>query len=738
MKRILHHSFIAILMLVGILLTNSCSKSVDAPVVDNSPTTPAKHLKDAPVIGASVYLMGINGQFVSSNGDGTNAMICNRTSASTWETFTIVDAGGGYIALKSSFGKYVSGSTPMYCNAASIGATEKFTWTSPAAGQVQFKCSANNLYVCSENGTTSMNCNRTSASGWETFNYSYLGAASVNYYLTNADGSSKFAQQSPLAWGTSANSYPSITVNTGTTYQSIDGFGMSLTEGSAELINGLNASVQSNLLTELFSPTSGIGISVLRISIGASDLGSSSYSYQDFKAYTGTAAPIGSYVRLQATSNGKFVTSNGGSTTMICDRGTPSAWETFKVVDAGGGLIALQSSDGKYISGISPMWCSATSINAYEKFSWVCPTAGQVQLKCSANNLFACSENGTTAMNCNRTSASGWETYNVQAAIFSLAGPDLNNVVPLLKKILAINPNIKIMATPWSAPTWMKSSLSWIGGSLQPAYYDAYATYFKNFFDAMKAQGINIWGITPQNEPLCDTNEPSMAMSQDEQLAFINNNLGPAIRNAGYSAKIIAYDHNCDVTSYAEAVCKGSSYVDGSAFHLYKGSISAMGDVKKSTEKNVYFTEQYTGPNGNFGGDLNWHMNGEIIGAMNNWAKITMEWNLASNPSCGPHTPGGSNNSQGALTISSSTDVTRNIAYYLIAHLSKFVRPDAVRVNSVTTDGNLLNVAFTSGTNKVLLVFNNNPTATTFNIKYSGSWVTTTLQSGSAATYVWN
>ncbi|MGC8802340.1 MAG: glucosylceramidase, partial [Bacteroidales bacterium] len=104
-------------------------------------------------------------------------------------------------------------------------------------------------------------------------------------------------------------------------------------------------------------------------------------------------------------------------------------------------------------------------------------------------------------MNCNRTSASGWETFNVEAAIFSLNGPDLTYLIPILKKILAINPAIKILATPWSAPRWMKSTQSWVGGELMAAYYQAYASYFKRYLDAMKAQGITIWAITPQNEP---------------------------------------------------------------------------------------------------------------------------------------------------------------------------------------------------------------------------------------------
>src|SRR5690606_15477508 len=127
---------------------------------------------------------------------------------------------------------------------------------------------------------------------------------------------------------------------------------------------------------------------------------------------------------------------------------------------------------------------------------------------------------------------------------FSLAGPDLDNLIPMLKKALQINPNIKILATPWSAPNWMKTNNNSDGGSLQTQYYAAYANYFVKYLQAMQAQGISIWGITPQNEPENAHNNPSMSMNAGEQTNFINNNLGPAIRNAGFSTKIIAFDHN--------------------------------------------------------------------------------------------------------------------------------------------------------------------------------------------------
>ncbi len=565
---------------------------------------------------------------------------------------------------------------------------------------------------------------------------SVKAGSAVTWYLTKADGSVKFTQQTALNWTTTPNSYPNISVNTATTYQTIDGFGFTLTEGSAEVISSLSSTTQNNLINELFS-TNGIGISVLRISIGASDMSSSDYSYQEMQNYTGSTAPIGSFIRLKGATNGKYVSSNDGANAMWCDRTSASAWETFEVVDAGGGFIALKGSNGKYVSGTSPMYCNATTIGSTEKFTWISPVAGQVQLKCSANNLFVCSENGSAAMNCNRSSASGWETFNVEAAIFSLNGPDLTYLIPIIKKALAINSSIKILATPWTAPRWMKSNQAWIGGELMSCYYQAYANYFKKYLDAMKAQGINIWAITPQNEPLHGGNEPSMTMTKEQQTTFINSYLGPTLRNAGYTTKIICYDHNCDNTDYPTYVCNNSSYVDGAAFHLYAGSISALTTVKNATGKNVYFTEQYTSSTGSFSGDFQWHMQNVMIGAPNNWAKIALEWNLATNTSYGPHTPGGCNICLGGITINNSTSYTRNVSYYVVAHMAKFVRPNAVRVQSSTTDASLAHVAFVSGTNKVVIVLNTSSSNKTFNIVHGGNWVTATLAAGAAATFVW-
>jgi glucosylceramidase len=425
----------------------------------------------------------------------------------------------------------------------------------------------------------------------------------LNRFVTNGDKSALFAEQSgTITFAAGSNSNPTVTVNTGTTYQSIDGFGFTLTEGSAKVIAGMSSSSQSSLLNELFS-TGGIGISIVRIGIGATDLSEWSYSYRD-------------------------------------------------------------------------------------------------------------------------------------GASFSLSGPDLTYTIPILKKILAINSSIKVLATPWSAPMWMKTSGSFTGGSLNAGNYESYGQYWLDYMNAMKGQGINIWAITPQNEPQNGTNTPSMTLTKENELGLINSYIGPKLRGAGFNCKIIGYDHNCDNTDYPTYIAKNSSYVDGTAFHLYSGSISALTTVKNNTGKNVYFTEQYTGANGSFSGDLAWHTENVTIGSTKNWAKTALEWNLANDPSYGPHTSGGCTDCKGAVTINGSS-VTRNVAYYIIAHMSKFVRPNAVRVSSSTTNGNLVNVAFTSGSSKVLVVYNKNGSTTAFNISYGGKIATVSLNAGSVGTYVW-
>lgn len=325
-------------------------------------------------------------------------------------------------------------------------------------------------------------------------------------------------------------------------------------------------------------------------------------------------------------------------------------------------------------------------------------------------------------------------------ANFSLS-KDTVDLIPLLKEILLINPNIKIMGSPWSAPVWMKDNGSSIGGSLQTQYYSVYAQYFIKYLQAMKAKGINIDAVTVQNEPQHGGNNPSMVMSAGQQGDFVKNHLGPAFQAAGITTKIIIWDHNCDNPNYPLTILgdpAAKAFIDGTAFHLYGGDISALSTVKNvHPDKNLYFTEQWTGANGSFSGDLQWHVKNVLVGSARNHAKAIIEWNLASDPNYDPHTPGGCSECKGAITAT-TTNFSRNVSYYIIAHASKFVPMGSVRVGS-NDAGGIFSAAFVRPDGKkVLIAVNDNSTNTSFVIKYKGRTVSANLTKGAAATYVWN
>lgn len=440
--------------------------------------------------------------------------------------------------------------------------------------------------------------------------------SAIEYWKTLGNRTQQLQKQTDaLVFSDAASSAQVVEVDSAQAFQSIDGFGYTLTGGSAFLINRLPASEKNNLLQELFgNGSSSIGISYLRLSIGASDLSADVFSYNDLPA-------------------------------------------------------------------------------------------GQT---------------------------------DVTLTNFSLS-KDTVDVIPLLKQILAINPNIKLMGSPWSAPVWMKDNGSSVGGSLLPAYYNVYAKYFVKYIQAMKAQGINIDAVTVQNEPQHGGNNPSMVMSATQQADFVKNHLGPAFQAAAITTKIIIWDHNCDNANYPISILNDAAakqYINGSAFHLYAGDISALSAVRSAhPDKDLYFTEQWTGANGSFDGDLKWHIKNVIIGSMRNWSRVALEWNLANDGGYRPHTPGGCTECKGALTLDGT--INRNVSYYIVAHASKFVPAGSVRIHS-TFPGSLQSVAFkTPQGKKVLIVLNEGSAASQFSIRYKGLKATTTLEAGAVATYVW-
>jgi glucosylceramidase len=324
--------------------------------------------------------------------------------------------------------------------------------------------------------------------------------------------------------------------------------------------------------------------------------------------------------------------------------------------------------------------------------------------------------------------------------------PDRADVIPVLKEILAINPKVKILASPWSAPLWMKTprfgatSGGAKGGVLKPQYFGAYAIYFVKYIQAMKDEGIAIDTLTVQNEPLNENNTPAMLMLESEQADFIENHLGPAFQKAGIKTKIVLYDHNLDHPAYPLAILKdpkANKYVDGTGFHLYGGEVEAFDQVHDAfPNKNLYFTEQSVTEKWS-GTRVAKPVAWIVIGATRHWSRNVLLWNLAADPQFGPHTnDGGCTECQGAITIDGD-NVTRNIAYYTIAHASKFVRPGSVRVGSNNADA-LPNVAFKTPEGKtVLLVANTSDATKEFSVRHRGETFTARLTSGAVGTYIW-
>jgi glucosylceramidase len=414
-----------------------------------------------------------------------------------------------------------------------------------------------------------------------------------------------------------------ITVDQGTTYQPIDGFGASLTDSSAWVIwNKLDSSQQAALMQSLFSPTSGIGISLLRQPMGASDFSASgNYSYDDVSA-------------------------------------------------------------------------------------------------------------GQTDPNLVNFTISHDTAY----------------IVPLLKQAMAVNPTIKVVGVPWSPPAWMKTTATMNGGNMITSYFPSLAQYFVQYVQAYQQQGIPIYALAVQNEPLnSNSNYPTEYLAASDESDFIANDLGPALASGGLgSVKLFGYDHNWDNPDYAESVLASpaSNYVAGSAFHCYAGDVSTQSQVKAAyPSKDIWFTECSGTVGSSFAGDLVWNAENLLIGATRNWARSVSLWNIALDQNSGP-TNGGCLHCRGVVTIDDSTTpatITNNVEYYVLGHLGKFVVPGAKRIASNTFPSDQIeDVAFQNPDASIaLLVLNSGGGSTQFTVSWKGQTFNYTLPGQAVATFTW-
>jgi glucosylceramidase len=475
----------------------------------------------------------------------------------------------------------------------------------------------------------------------------FAQSGQIESWITNPDRSALFEKQPENIAFSAKNSGrggSTIVIDDSNQMQTIDGFGFALTGGSAELLMKMSSEERAKVLKELFArDDKNIGVSYLRLSIGASDLNSFVFSYDDL-------------------------------------------------------------------------------------------------------------QNGET---------------DFELKKFNLSR-DYNDVIPVLKEILAINPAIKILGSPWSAPAWMKSNNDVRGGRLRTECYGVYALYFVKYVQAMKNAGITIDAITIQNEPVNSKNTPSMTWFENEQAEFIKSNLGPAFEKAGVKTKIILFDHNGDRPDFPLSLLNDpdvAKYADGTGFHNYVGDVAAALSLMHTArpDKNLYFTEQMvTEKPGSREINISNPVKNLILRTTQNWSRNVILWNLAADPLNDPHTDnGGCSMCQGAITIDGNI-VTRNVAWYTVAHASKFVRPGSVRIASTNRGDKtvgiyedeqrpgvfrtalnenmeiLPNVAFrTPDGNIVLIVVNDTFSANSFRIQWNGKYAGIKLNPGAVGTYVW-
>jgi glucosylceramidase len=320
-----------------------------------------------------------------------------------------------------------------------------------------------------------------------------------------------------------------------------------------------------------------------------------------------------------------------------------------------------------------------------------------------------------------------------------------SDVLPIVKRALALNPRLQVMASAWSAPAWMKTSNSLIAGTLKPGMEDAFARYLARYLDEMSAKGVPIFALTLQNEPHFEPKDyPGMRLDSAQRAMLIGHHLGPLLAKRGLKVQIFDWDHNWDepqspLSVLADPVAR--PHVAGVAWHCYAGNVQAQTAVHDAyPDKDAWFTECSGGEwNTNWSESLPWMVRNLVIGSTRAWARGVLMWNLALDEHFGPHL-GGCSNCRGVVTINSSTgEFTRNLEYYALAHASKFVRQGARRIESTAVVDTLETVAFQNvdDGSVVLIVCNSGPKERQVSIVQGGQNVLTVMPRESVATFVW-
>ena len=371
------------------------------------------------------------------------------------------------------------------------------------------------------------------------------------------------------------------------------------------------------------------------------------------------------------------------------------------------------------------------------------------------------------------------DTESRDLAAFSITR-DEQYVIPVLKDALKLNPELRLIGSPWSPPAWMKTNGVLTGTTeaakaagthckLKTDCFDVYAAYFVKFVQAYKAAGIEVYGLTPQNEPQFDMAAyPCLRMDEDDQTRLVKE-LGPRLAAVGLSTRIFVHDHNwslhpndrkpvggdtkllpIDSVTKMLADPVAGKYIAGSAWHCYFGGVNEMREAyetihKRFPDKQILTTEASAwGKNrGAWWGDVEWAMSHNFLGATQHWSEASLEWNLALDHKFGP-TLRADSEGVGLVTIVTDgyQDAKFEREFYAMGQMSRAARPGAVRIGTAISGSGpeqALDVsAFSLPDGKQsLAVFNRNPAAVAFQVRSGDHSFSYEIPGRSIATFVW-
>jgi glucosylceramidase len=324
---------------------------------------------------------------------------------------------------------------------------------------------------------------------------------------------------------------------------------------------------------------------------------------------------------------------------------------------------------------------------------------------------------------------------------FSIAH-DLVDIVPLIRWARQLNPQMKLIANPWSPPGWMKSSGSMVGGVLLPSMFGPFANYFVKFVKAYQLQGIGIDYLGLQNEPLyMPTDYPGMAMDATTQTVVLRDYVLPALSANLLTNRVLIFDHNWDSSYFPDTVLMdatlaASTQVAGTAWHGYGGTPGVMLAMESQFSSKGNFETEHSG--GAWVSDQIRADFEEIIQVMRSWGRCYLKWNLAGDENDGPH-DGGCSDCTPLVTVNSTNgSVSFTLDYYTLGHFSRFILPGACRVYSANSVG-IINAAFLNPDgSKVLVAFNDTGAAISFQVQWSGRSFAYTLPGFAGATFTWS